>query len=301
MTFDTRLTREMIDAFTRAGYWGQETYYDLFLRQVQKFREKVAIVDAQGRYTYGEIDDKVRRTAAFLRANGIGKGDVVTIQLPNRVEFVYVYLALEHLGAIANQINPDFRSREVEYILRFAKARAYVCAQSFKGHDYPEMVRRLRSSLPNLDLVCVIDAPGTADTVSLVEGLSSHAPLPEHDWVRMDANDIFRMAFTSGTTGNPKCVLHSFNTTLPAMRFNARDMRDTSDDVFLVYLPIGLNWGYLELMQALSLGARAVLLDRFSGSKALELIEREKVTKISTAPASIISMLNDDTNLLAVF
>ena len=293
MPFDTRLTSEMIDLFTRAGHWGQETYYDLFLQQVRAHPDKIAVVDGQGRYTFREIDDKVRRTAAFLKAQGIGKGDVVTIQLPNRVEFVYVYLALEHLGAVANQINPDFRSREVDYILRFAKARAYVCAQSFKGHDYPDMVRQLRPNLPDLDLVCVVDAPATADTISLVEVLATHAPLPETEWVRMDANDIFRMAFTSGTTGNPKCVLHSFNTTLPAMRFNARDMQDTPDDVFLVYLPIGLNWGYLELMQALSIGARAVLLDRFSGRAALELIEREKVTKISTAPASIISMLNE--------
>ena len=293
MPFDTRLTRAMIETFTRAGHWGSVTYWDLFSAQVAARRDKVAVIDRQGRYTYGQIEDWALRTAAFLKSHGIGRGDVVTIQLPNRVEFAYVYLALEHLGAIANQINPDFRSREVDYILRFSEARAYVCASSFKDHDYPEMVRCLRPSLPDLRLVCVIDGPANADTVSLAEGLAASAPLAEAERVRMGANDIFRMAFTSGTTGNPKCVLHSFNTTLPAMRFNARDMQDTADDVFLVFLPIGLNWGYLELMQALSIGARAVLLDRFSGRAALELIEREKVTKISTAPASIIAMLND--------
>jgi non-ribosomal peptide synthetase component E (peptide arylation enzyme) len=293
MTFETRLTPQMIDEFTRAGHWRDETFYDLFLTQVRANPGKIAVVDGQGSYSYAAIDEAVRRTASFFKAQGIGPGDVVTIQLPNRVEFVYVYLALEHLGAVANQINPDFRAREVSYILRFSGAKAYVCQQSFKDHDYPGMVRSLRSDLPDLGVICVVDAPPTSDTLSLREGLARSQPLPEADWVRMDANDIFRMAFTSGTTGNPKCVLHSFNTTLPAMRFNVRDMGDTADDVFLVYLPIGLNWGYLELMQALSIGARAVLLDRFSGRAALELIERERVTKISTAPASIIAMLND--------
>ncbi|PYP99713.1 MAG: long-chain acyl-CoA synthetase, partial [Acidobacteria bacterium] len=59
------------------------------------------------------------------------------------------------------------------------------------------------------------------------------------------------------------------------------------------YLPLGLNWGYLTLLQSIMAGARAVLLDRFSGRAALELIERERVTFIPSAPASIIAMLND--------
>src|SRR6186997_1226876 len=108
----------------------------------------------------------------------------------------------------------------------------------------------------------------------------------------MSADEIFRMAFTSGTTGNPKCVLHSFNTTLPAVRQVNRDMRVTQDDVQLVYLPVCLNWGYLCLLQAIMSGSKAVLLERFSAPSALELIQRERVTYIATAPASIVAMLN---------
>src|SRR4030095_3985233 len=63
--------------------------------------------------------------------------------------------------------------------------------------------------------------------------------------------------------------------------------------LFLTYLPLGLNWGYLTLLQAVMVGARAVLLDRFSARAALELIERERVTFIPSAPASLIAMLND--------
>jgi acyl-CoA synthetase (AMP-forming)/AMP-acid ligase II len=102
-----------------------------------------------------------------------------------------------------------------------------------------------------------------------------------------------RMAFTSGTTGNPKGVVHSANTTLPACRFLNGDMHVTEDEVFLIYLPLGLNWGYLTLLQAILAGARAVLLDQFSAAAALELIERERVTFIPTAPASIIAMLTE--------
>jgi acyl-CoA synthetase (AMP-forming)/AMP-acid ligase II len=70
-------------------------------------------------------------------------------------------------------------------------------------------------------------------------------------------------------------------------------MRVTEEEIFLVYLPLGLNWGYLTLVQAVLAGARAVLLDQFSAGAALELIQRERVTFIPTAPGSIIAMLND--------
>jgi len=110
------------------------------------------------------------------------------------------------------------------------------------------------------------------------------------------ANDVMRMAFTSGTTGNPKGVIHSHNTTLSTCRTLNVDMRVTEDEVFLVYLPLGLNWGYLTLVQTIMAGACAVLLDQFSAGAALDLIQRERITYIPTAPASIIAMLNHPTS-----
>jgi acyl-CoA synthetase (AMP-forming)/AMP-acid ligase II len=114
-----------------------------------------------------------------------------------------------------------------------------------------------------------------------------------HALTPLRADDVMRMAFTSGTTGNPKGVIHSHNTTLSACRNLNRDMGVTDREVFLIYLPLGLNWGYLTLVQAVMAGARAVLLDQWNGQEALHLIERERVTFVPTAPASIIAMLNE--------
>ena len=74
---------------------------------------------------------------------------MVTIQLPNWVEFAYVFFACERVGAVANQIGPDYRSREVEYILRFSESRAYVCPASFRARLRWDD-RELRSRLPDL-------------------------------------------------------------------------------------------------------------------------------------------------------
>jgi len=293
MPFETRLTPEMIARHTATGWWGKDTVYGLLCAQVAAHPHREAIVDSKRRVTYAELKDGIDRTAAVLKRQGIGRGDVVTIQLPNWIEFAFAFLALELLGAVANKISPDFRSREVSYILRFSHSRAYVCARDFKGFDYPGMVRALMPELPDLRFICVVDGTGENGTVSLAQELATTPPLPQSEHVAMSADEVFRLAFTSGTTGNPKCVLHSFNTTLPACHVLTRDMQASEDDVFLIYLPVGLNWGYLLLVQALLLGARAVLLDRFSGRAALELIAREKVTFVASAPASLIAMLNE--------
>ena len=223
---------------------------------------------------------------------GIQRGDVVTIQLPNRIVFPIAFFALELIGAIANKVNPDFRVRELDYILRFSGSRAFICPACFKGFDYVAMARQLRDAIPELTHVVV--AGGTVDGGwDLERGIAESPPLaPEHR-VRMGADEIFRMAFTSGTTGNPKCVLHSINTTLPAVHQINADMAVTERDVQLVYLPVCLNWGYLCLLQAIVSGGRAVLLERFSAKDTLNLIQRERVTYIATAPASIVAMLNE--------
>ena len=291
MGFNTRLTDEMVRRYRRSGHWGDETFSAILERRAAAHPEREALVDRRHRVTYAELAARVDRVAAKLGALGVGPGDVVTIQLPNWVEFAYVFFALERLGAVANQIGPDFRSREVEYIIRFSESRAFVCPAGFKGFDYVRMIEELRPRLPDLELVCVLGGrgPGVVSLDDIVNGedVVAHRPAP------LGADNVMRMAFTSGTTGNPKGVIHSHNTTLSACRNLNADMAVTDRDVFLIYLPLGLNWGYLTLVQAVMAGARAVLLDRFSSREALGLIERERVTFVPTAPASIISMLNE--------
>src|ERR1700740_2139353 len=171
----------MIARHTASGWWGRDTIYGLLSARIAVHPDREALVDSRRRITYGELKDGIDRTAAVLKAQGIGRGDVVTIQLPNWIEFAFVFFALELIGAVANKISPDFRSREVSYILRFSKSRAYVCSPHFRGFHYPGMVRALMPELPDLRFICVVDGvddPGVK-TVSLAAGLKATAPLPE--------------------------------------------------------------------------------------------------------------------------
>jgi non-ribosomal peptide synthetase component E (peptide arylation enzyme) len=295
MKFATRLTDDLVARYQQSGHWGSETFYAILSARAAAHPDRIAIVDRGRRVSYAELKTRVDRVAAGFAALGIGSGDVVTIQLPNWVEFSYVFFALERLGAVANQIGPDFRSREVDYILRFSESRAFVCPARFKSFDYVKMIGELRPGLPDLKVVCVLGSPSggaASGLVSLDVLVENAASVPPPD-AGQGANDVMRMAFTSGTTGNPKGVIHSHNTTLSTCRTLNADMGVSPDEVFLIYLPLGLNWGYLTLVQTVMAGARAVLLDQFSARAALELIQRERVTYIPTAPASIIAMLND--------
>src|SRR5690349_23189384 len=156
MKFETRLTDALDAHYRTSGHWGSETFYSILAARAAAHPDRVAIVDRGRRVTYAELRARVDRVSAGLAALGIGAGDVVTIQLPNWAEFAYVFFALERLGAVANQIGPDFRSREVNYILRFSESRAFVCPASFKGFDYVKMITELRPGLPDLGAVCVL-------------------------------------------------------------------------------------------------------------------------------------------------
>ena len=291
-TFKTRFTRALREQFIQSGAWRDQTFYHHIELRAKQHPDRVVFIDEHRSITYAQLKDQIDRCAHFLRSIGIGAGDVVTLQFPNRIEFPIVFFSLELIGAIANKISPDFRRREVEYILRFSKSKAYICAGEFKNFDYAAMIQGLVTELPDLKSVVVSGPSSVAEFHSLEQGLLSHPPLPSTHRVKMNPDAVMRMAFTSGTTGDPKGVMHSFNTTLYAVEVIIQEMFVTEKDVHLIWLPVGLNWGYLTLMQTIMTGSKAVLMERFQAERALQLIEQHRVSFIPTAPASLLSILN---------
>jgi non-ribosomal peptide synthetase component E (peptide arylation enzyme) len=283
-----------IAAYRQKGWWSDTTFADILRRRAELHPDRVAVVDGNCTVTYAQLWASVLQFAEFLRGEGVGVGDVVTLQVPNRVEFPVAFFALELIGAVANKISSDLRAHEVQYILKFSKSAAYICARKFKNFDYVDMIQSIRPALPDLKTVVCVDDIALDGVRSFATAMKTAPEIAVANRFRMDPNQVMRMCFTSGTTGNPKGVLHSFNTTLCAARFLNDDMRVSEQDVFLIWLPLGLNWGYLTLLQALMAGAKAVLIERFSARASLEAIDRERATYIPTAPASIVAMLNSD-------
>src|SRR5436309_8309880 len=155
-----------IAKYRAKGWWKDQTFSQILETRGRETPDREAMSDARRRITYGQLWAEVRRFAEFLRRQGVQRGDVVTLQLPNRIEFPVVFFSLELIGAVANKISADFRAMEVEYILKFSRSKAYVCASRFKGFDFLAMIDSIRPRLPDLSLVVCVDAVERAGVTS---------------------------------------------------------------------------------------------------------------------------------------
>ncbi|MBV8088335.1 MAG: AMP-binding protein [Alphaproteobacteria bacterium] len=285
-----------IAEFTRLGYWTETTSNDVLERTARESPNKLAIVDGRVRLSYREYFRRAERLAAHLVGLGLGAEDVVAVQLPNWSEFPIAINAAMLAGIPFCQFHADFRVREVEFILHFTEASALILPRHFRRFDYLDMLGRLRPNLPHLRHVLVVGEDLTAEYFDLRRFLDARDELPlDRELLRRrrpKGNDLARTAFTSGTTGDPKAVLHLHNTTNCAARFVNEGHRIGPESVLLAFLPVGLNWGLLNVLQAIFAGCTLVLQELFDATQALALIEGERVTHFCCAPAHLVSLLN---------
>jgi non-ribosomal peptide synthetase component E (peptide arylation enzyme) len=277
--------------FLADGLWRNLTTWDYLERHADSHPAREFLSDARRRVSYAQFKNEAERTAQALLSLGIRSGDVVTIQLPNRIEFASVVFSLELVGAVANTISVDLRAREVEDILGFTGSVAYVGPAEFKGFDYAGMVNGMRERLPRLRQVISADG-SVADAVNLPALVAAAMPIGNSDRSRPGPQEIVRIAFTSGTTGHPKAATHSFNTMLYAAEVLADNIVLTERDVTLLCMPLGLNSGFLSLLMALMTGSRAVMMEAFSIDGMVRAIAAERVTFLPIAPAALVSFVD---------
>ncbi|MBI2962323.1 MAG: AMP-binding protein [Deltaproteobacteria bacterium] len=283
MFFETSLTAERIDRRTAEGVYGDRLLNDFVRQRATEKPLDTAVVDARGRCSYAELRDMAEIAAlAFLDA-GIRRGDVVTVQLPNCIEYVIVALALERIGAVIHPVAPIFRQRELRGIVRLARSRAAVIPASFRGFSYPSMYRELRAEAPALRLAIVVgdgDAGGGMPWAEFLDRGASRARLRDDlDLFRPGPNEVIELMFTSGTTGEPKGVMHTANTIAAAVDPIVRMFGLSGDDVCHMASTLGHQTGFLYGMQlALRIRGRLVLQEAWDAAHFVKLVEAEHVT-----------------------
>jgi acyl-CoA synthetase (AMP-forming)/AMP-acid ligase II len=293
---DPPIAANRIAEFTAAGYWRDTTSNDALEHFARLTPEKTAIVDQRGRLNYRDYESRAKHLASHFVELGLTSDDVIAIQLPNWSEFPIALSAAMLVGIPFCQFHSDFRHREVEFVLRFTEATAIVIPDEFRRFNHVEMIEELRPKLPKLKHILVVGRDVPADYFDVRGFLDRPSGSPINEQAlgerRPKPNALQRTAFTSGTTGDPKAVLHIHNTSNYMCWVLNDGQRIAQDSVFLTFLPVGLNWGLGCVCQALFAGCTLVLQDVFRAEETLALIQREKVTHFCCAPAHLVALLN---------
>lgn len=297
MSFETVLTPAKVDEYTRQGYWVNRTITDYLDEMVDRSPDKVAFVDSRRQVTYGQLKQEVDRCALGLLELGVRPGDVVSFQLPNWIEWVVVHYAATRIGAVSNPLIPIYRSREVGFMVGLAQSKVIVVPKEFRGFDYPAMVAGLRAEWPSLASVLVVDGDGSPGTTSWSDFMATpweeQRDPAELTALRPDPNEVTLLIFTSGTTGEPKGVMHTHNTVVAANNPLPDRLGISSDSVIHMASTLAHLTGFLYGARLpVQNGATCVLQDVWDPARFVELVEQHGITYTSAATPFLHDLLN---------
>ena len=291
-----------------------DTIGDNLDRTAARFPDGEALVDrAQGlRYTWAEFVTEVDALAVGLLDLGIEKGERVGIWAPNCAQWTLLQYATAKVGAILVNINPAYRTHELEFVLNQAGIRLLVAARSFKTSQYAEMIETVRPNAPQLERVVITDTEQWAALFVRAGGAPSGAPADgDVERVRarqreLSADDAINIQYTSGTTGFPKGATLSHHNILNNGYFVGRLCGYTEVDRVCIPVPFYHCFGMvMGNLACTSSGATMVIpAPGFDPTLTLEATAEERCTSLYGVPTMFIAELAlpnaDDYDLVAL-
>lgn len=305
MDFDAVLIAPRKEKMLKEGYWLNKTIIGSLQTALQQNPDKTALVSfktdkkTERAFSYQQLWEMTNKIALGLKHLGVSKNDVVSCQLPNWWEFTLLYLACSRIGAVLNPLMPIFRERELEFMLRHGESKVFVVPKIFRNFDHEQLANQLKAKIETLEHVVVIDGNTENNFNALLvnHGLDNHlAAVTALDDFNLGADDITQLIFTSGTTGEPKGVMHTSNTLYSNIVPYAKRLNLTENDVVLMASPMAHQTGFMYgLIMPIELNAKVILQDVWEVSQAVELIHQHQVSfTMASTP-----FLNDLSNTVA--
>jgi cyclohexanecarboxylate-CoA ligase len=273
--------------FREAGYWLDKTVDQLLSEAIVRTPDKIAIIADRAdreqvlRLTYRKLGDLVDRAASSLSRLGVAPRDVVTVQLPNWWEFVVTALACSKIGAVFNPVMPILRERELLYVLNFCESKVFIVPKTYRGFDYAAMAQGMRGELHHLKHLIVVDGEGDAgfERAILSAEPGGKPAISPGTSPALGPDDMAVVMFTSGTTGEPKGVIHTSNSLVGCTKALAQRFGLHDNEVLLVASPVAHMTGYAAVvLQSIYLGGTMVLQDVWEPKHGVSLMVREGVT-----------------------
>ena len=285
--------------YAAEGFWTGCPITEYLERAVASSPRRPAVVDDRfGSITYAALARQVERLACGLLELGFSRGDCFIVQLPNWHIFSVFHLALTAIGALTVNVPVTYRQHELRSIVRATGARGWVVPAAFRSFDYAGMVGALRPEWVSLRAVFVV---GNAAGTPFVNYHDFMARPWERggrrrtlDPLRPAPDEVTAVSFTSGTTGEPKGVMHTSNTFAAINVSVARAYGLTAEDVIFMAAPLGHSIGLMHGVRlALFLGGTLVLQEQWSPAGALGLIARERASFTALAPPFLHDLVFD--------
>lgn len=245
--------------------------------------EQPALIFDEHRLSYRQLDQASAAVAGYLRVRGVEPGDRIALMLPNVPAFAVIYYAALRAGAVVVPMNPLFKTREIEYYLRDSGASMLFAMPAITAE-----------AAAAADAVGVPFVPiDGADTIALGPILQSAGAAPSTDVVDRADDDTAVILYTSGTTGSPKgAALTHVNLNSNQQVTCETLVRLSEDDVVMGCLPLFHVFGMTAALNtSVASGATLTLIPRFDPAKALEVIERDKVTVFEGVPTMYSALL----------
>jgi len=272
------------------GYSAQyrnRTMADMAVARAEAEPDAIAIYLESGDHiTFASILDEATRLASALQGLGLVAGDVVSFQLPNWREAVALDIAASLLGLVLNPVIPIYRDRELAFILDDAGARALFIPDVFRNCDYPEMIRRLRTELPALEHVVVVNGERRHDDMLDYRSLVANADASALVRADVDPDDVKIIMYTSGTTGRAKAVRHSHNTLTRALDNTSEAWEFSAADTMLMPSPVTHITGFANgIEMPFFTDIKSAFMERWDVNLAIDYIQRVGATLcISATP-----------------
>jgi fatty-acyl-CoA synthase len=267
-----------------------------FDRTATRFPDRLALVDVPAglRFTYAELKDEVDALAYALLGLGIAKGDRVGIWSPNRSEWIVTQYASAKIGAILVNINPAYRTSELEFVLNQSGCKLLIAAQRLKTSDYAAMIAEVRPRCADLEQVVLLDSDAWRELLETGKYADISLRNAALESIQLSTDDPINIQYTSGTTGFPKGATLSHHNILNNGFFVGELCHYTEEDRICIPVPFYHCFGMvMGNLAATSHGAAMIIpAPVFDPVQTLKAVQDERCTSLYGVPTMFIAELS---------
>lgn len=287
---NTLLTLFNVDRYKeyyRSGLWRDDTIYSLVRDHAERNPERVAVRSRHVDLTYRQLVDLADAFADDLAGHGVVSGQRVAVWLPSRPEGIVALLACSRNGYVCcPSLHRDHTVGDIVQLLKRMRATAVVAEEGYGADAHRNDIFASLDGVETLRRAYRLEKSEPGQQIGIVANGSALAPPRPRD-----ANGVLYLAFTSGTTGMPKGVMHSDNTLLANARALSADWNIDSNSVVYSLSPLSHNLGFGAMIMALSVGGQLVIHDLPRGASLTDRIIETGTTFLVGVPTHAIDLL----------